>query len=636
MAGAPLPAGAIALHSDGGTVLGLPGLRPEALVGVAGIRRRGGARYVPALGRAGAITSGALSLTLITAGGAAASVRASVTVSPFPGTSVVMPQAQISFLGAPVGDLRGISVVGSSSGSHSGRLRPYASAAGASFLPSRPFTPGEQVTVHVTLIARGGTRALSTHFTIARPERVTNAEFPTVSGTPSEIQSFQSRPDLHPPVVTINQSTASASPGYLFATPFIGPGQYGPMIFDDAGDLVWFRPLPEGQDAADLQVQSYKGARDLTWWQGRTIILGYGLGEDVIANSAYHTVAVVKAGNGLMADEHEFTVTPQGTALITAYSPVQANLSSAGGPASGIAVDCAVQEIDIRTGLVMWEWHSLGHVDVSESHSKAPTGSETPYDYFHLNSVQLLANGNFLISARNTWTAYELDSHTGAIIWRLGGKRSTFTLGPGVPFAWQHNARELPDGEISIFDDEGAPPIHPPSRGEFIKLDPRTRTATLAGQLVRSSGPLSTGSQGNVQQLADGNWMVGWGGLPNFTEFNAGGEIVFDGQFPPGESSYRVYREAWSGAPTEAPAIAATASGASTTVYASWNGATRVSRWQLLSGPSPRSLTPVLSTPREGFQTNVTIPTRPYVQIRALSAAGRTLGSSATIKPAGG
>jgi len=65
-------------------------------------------------------------------------------------------------------------------------------------------------------------------------------------------------------------------------------------------------------------------------------------------------------------------------------------------------VDCAVQEIDIRTGLVMWAWHSLGHVDVSESYSKAPTGSESPYDYFHLNSVQLLANGDFLISARNT------------------------------------------------------------------------------------------------------------------------------------------------------------------------------------------------------------------------------------------
>jgi len=139
-----------------------------------------------------------------------------------------------------------------------------------------------------------------------------------------------------------------------------------------------------------------------------------------------------------------------------------------------------------------------------------------------------------------------------------------------------------------------------------------------------------------VQQLADGNWMVGWGGLPNFTEFNAGGEIVFDGQFPPGESSYRVYREAWSGQPTEAPAVAATADGATTTVYASWNGATRVSRWQVLSGPSPRDLTPVLSTPREGFQTNVTIPTRPYLRVRALSAAGRTLGSPATIKPAGG
>ncbi len=603
---------------------------------MAGMRWNWWARYVPAHGRTGAVAGVAGALALIATTTASGAVRPSVTVSPFPGTPAVMPQSQISFLGAGAADLHGISIVGSVSGKHSGRLQSYASAKGASFLPNRPFMPGEDVTVRATLRAPGGSQALSTHFTVAQPARVTNAQFPTTPGTPASVQSFQSRPDLHPPTVTINQSTANVAPGYLFATPFIGPGQYGPMIFDDAGDLVWFRPLPQGQDASDLQTQDYKGAKDLTWWQGRTIILGYGLGEDVIANSSYHTVAVVKAGNGLMTDEHEFTVTPRGSALITAYSPVLANLSSAGGPAVGIAVDCSVQEIDIKTGLVMWEWHSLGHVDVADSYSKAPTGRESPYDYFHVNSVEKLAGGDFLISARNTWTVYELDPHSGAIIWRLGGKRSTFALGPGVRFAWQHNARELSNGEISVFDDEGAPTIHAPSRGEFIKLEPRAGTATLAGQLVRGSGPLITASQGDVQQLTDGNWMVGWGGLPNFTEFDAQGKIVFDGQFPAGEDSYRVYRDAWSGQPTEPPTIAATRSGATTTVYASWNGATGVSRWQLLSGPTRKHLTAVSSTPREGFQTAIATPTKPYVQVRALSAAGRTLGTSMAILPAGG
>jgi len=203
-----------------------------------------------------------------------------------------------------------------------------------------------------------------------------------------------------------------------------------------------------------------------------------------------------------------------------------------------------------------------------------------------------------------------------------------------VPFAFQHDVRELPNGEISLFDDEGAPTIKPPSRGELVKLDLRARTAVLAGQLVRTSGPLITGSQGDVEQLAGGNWMVGWGGLPNFTEFNAQGRIVFDGEYPTGETSYRVFRDSWSGQPTEPPAIAATANGATTTVYASWNGATAVRSWQFLSGSSPSDVGPVSTTAPTGFQTTATIPTQPYVQVRALSAAGRTLGTSRAIRPA--
>ena len=348
---------------------------------------------------------------------------ATVTISPLPGTPTAMPQTQISFLGASAKALGSISVVGSSSGRHAGRLRSYASASGASFLPSKPFTPGERVTVHARWSFGKRTRPLSTVFTIAHPVAPPIGEFPIVPGTAADIQNFQSQPSLHPPTVTIHQAAGMAT-GYVFAAPFQGPGQYGPMILDNAGRVVWFHPVPGGDDAADFKLQRYRGHNDLTWWQGKTINLGYGLGEDVIADSAYHTLAVVKAGNGLPTDEHEFTVLGDGTALVTAYSPVQANLSPAGGPSSGVAVDCAVQEIDIQTGLVMWEWHSLGHVDVAESNSKPPTLPTTPFDYFHVNSVELLKDGNFLISARNTWALYELNAHTGAVVWRLGGKKS--------------------------------------------------------------------------------------------------------------------------------------------------------------------------------------------------------------------
>jgi Arylsulfotransferase (ASST) len=563
---------------------------------------------------------------------------AAVTISPLPGTPTALAHTQISFLGAPAKALSSISVVGSSSGRHSGHLHSYASAAGASFIPSKPFTAGERVTVHASLTTSKRRHSnLSSAFTIAQPGVVAQTEFTAIPGTPADVQSFSSQPGLHPPTVTVHQAPgAGSAPGYLFAAPFLGPGQWGPMIFDNAGHLVWFRPLPGGEDAADFRTQVYRGKNVLTWWQGRTLQFGYGLGEGVIASANYKTLATVKAGNGLQADEHEFTLTPQGSAYVLAYSAVQTNLSSAGGPASGLALDGVIQQIDVHTGLVMWEWHSLGHVDVAESYSKLPGLATNPYDYFHINSLTTDSHGNFLISARNTWALYQISARTGAVVWRLGGKKSTFTLGPGVPFAYQHNALWLANNEISLFDNEGAPPVKPPTRGELIKLDQKAKTAMLAGQLVRTSGPLSTTSQGNVQALPGGGWMIGWGGLPNLTEFNSQGQIVYDAQLPRGENSYRVYREPWSGQPTEPPVIVARTTGATTAVYASWNGATTVVSWQLLTGSSSAHLTAVSTTPKSGFETVIPAPAAGFFRVRALSASGKVLGTSKTVRPTRG
>jgi len=269
------------------------------------------------------------------------------------------------------------------------------------------------------------------------------------------------------------------------------------------------------------------------------------------------------------------------------------------------------------------------------------------FDYFHINSLDIGPHGDLLISARNTWALYDLNSHTGALLWRLSGKRSSFMLGPNVQFAYQHDARWLPNGDISLFDDEGGPPIKPPSRGEVIELDPKANTATLAQQLVRSSGPLITFSQGNSQSLPGGGWMVGWGGLPNMTEFDSHGQIVYDAQLPTGEFSYRSYRLPWAGQPTQPPAIRAkpapippcppgVACGLQIPkdeIYASWNGATTVSFWQVLSGSSAAHLKPVAKKPRSGFETAVVVAPARFFQVRALSASGSVLAASKVVRP---
>ncbi|HTD08500.1 MAG TPA: arylsulfotransferase family protein, partial [Solirubrobacteraceae bacterium] len=345
----------------------------------------------------------------------------SVTISPLPGSRVASPQTQISFLGVPVAALSAISVVGSQTGAHSGHVAAYSQGDGASFLPSHPFAEGERVTVHARVRTGGSVKTISDVFAIAHEDHITTTPARTFPGSTAEVQSFQSRPELHPPVVTVTANSPGVAPGEEFVAPYAGPGQAGPMILGSGGELVWFKPMPTNTAATNLQVQEYDGQPVLTWWQGDVSVHGFGLGEDVIANNTYTDIEHVRAGNGLEADLHEFQLTPQGTALITAYDPILCNLSSVGGPAYGGLTDSVFQEIDIKTGLVMYEWTSLDHVGLSESYVPAgKTSPGWPYDFFHINSINLDHDGSLLVSSRNTWTVYRVEASSGQVAWRLG------------------------------------------------------------------------------------------------------------------------------------------------------------------------------------------------------------------------
>ena len=321
---------------------------------------------------------------------AAASAAPAVAISPLNGTPDASPRAQISFLGVPAHEIRDVSVVGSRSGRHSGRLESYVSAAGASFLPSRRFAWGEQVTASA-LVGGGRGERVSTTFTVAVPAGFHEssgggAAYKTRAGL---VQSFVSAPNLHPPELFVDVDRPTASAGDVFFTPTAGWGQAGAMIATGDGQLVWFQPAPSGDDAADFQEESYRGQPALVWWQGKIASeLGVGLGEDVIYSSSYQHIATIRAGNGYAADLHEAQLTPSGSAFITAYSLVHANLSSLGGSSDGVLQDAILQEIDVPTGLVMFEWHAYGHVALADSHTR-PDPSGAPWDFFHLNSMSL-------------------------------------------------------------------------------------------------------------------------------------------------------------------------------------------------------------------------------------------------------
>ena len=562
-----------------------------------------------------------------------------VTISPLPGTRDASPQTQISFLGVPAAELRVQSVAGSRSGAHGGRLEAYSQGDGASFLPAHPFLAGERVTVRARLRVGGVWRPILDVFVIASPDLISSTPEPTHSGTAAEEQRFRSRNDLRPPVVTVTANSPAVAPGDIFVAPYTGPGQAGPMILDPAGGLIWFKSLPRNTFATDLRVQEYLGRPVLTWWQGDISVHGFGTGEAIIADSAYNEVAHIRAGNGHAVDLHDLQLTPQGTALVTSYFPVLCDLASVGGPSYGGLTDGVMQEIDIRTGLVMYEWTSLDHVALGESYTSL-TGSSTasPYDFFHLNSINLDRNGSVLISARNTWALYDLDPQTGQINWRLGGKLSSFAENPETRTAWQHDPRELPDGTISLFDNGSSPTVHGQSRGIVVALDPQAGTATLVTQVLHTPA-LVVESQGNTQALPNGDWFIGWGQEPFFSELSAQGQTLFDAHFPVHTQSYRSYRMPWVGTPEHPPTFAFVSAGTGAgTVYASWNGATQVASWSVLAGASPRSLHQILAVPRAGFETAIALPggtTGPYLAVQALDGGGRVLGSARAVSEPG-
>jgi hypothetical protein len=615
---------------------------------------------VLASGCAGASTNGASNVGTSAAAGpgcvppalnvSAALAGGRVTVSPAPDSRDASHTTQISFLdGTGVSTplkLANLLVTGSRSGAHPGRLLAYSQGDGASFVPAKPFVAGELVTVHALVLEGGKAIPLAWSFTVAVPDdpgsaTVTESTRPSSAPAPAprEYQSFRSRPELRPPDVTVSAKAQTATGGDLFLAPYSGVGQYGPMILDEHGNLIWFKSLsPAGTRAADFRVQQYEGKPVLTWWQDPLIANGSKTAGEVIANSSYQTIAVIRAGNGYQPDLHEFTITPQGTGLITVYDAIDCNLSSVGGPKGGAVADTLLQEIDLKTGLVMYEWHSLDHVPLQSSYaSPAPTSKSEPFDYFHINSIDTEQDGDLLVDSRNTWAAYDVDPKSGQVHWTLGGKRSSFKLGPGASTAWQHDAREQPDGAITFFDNGAFPAVHPQSRAIELALDTKNMTAMLVRRYEHQN-PLVAGSQGNVQALANGNWMVGWGQAGYLSEVTPAGQVLFNAHLPPDWESYRTYAQPWSGQPAEPPAVSVTRStgaAARATVYVSWNGATNVAGWQVLAGPTPTALAPVgTAAPKTGFETTITssVSGSDYMAVQALNSAGAVVAVSATIK----
>jgi Arylsulfotransferase (ASST) len=576
----------------------------------------------------------------------AASSSRGLDVLPFPGTPDAAPGTSVDFPAVSPSQIASVKVVGSRTGVHAGRLSAQPDNRGTAFSPRRPFAAGERVSVTANLrsvtagAASGapGSRRLEFSFSVERPATVSSTTEAsmvpggtarTASGSStaasSGTHSFVTHPGWHVPWITTSTKDTDTTSGRIFLTAQ-NSGQNAAYMVNGKGQIQWYHPT-DGL-AANTRVQNYKGHPVITFWQGGfSSPPGAGRGEDLILNSSYKTLHTVRPGNGFEQkgfDLHDFTLTPQGTALAAVWNPVHANLTSVGGPANGTAFDWIIQEIDIATGKVLWEWHAMGHVPIKYTYNNYTPGR--PLEYFHLNSIEQVKGGNIVISARNTWAVYEINKKTGRITWTLGGKHSSFRMGPRAQFYWQHHATLRSGGRLTVFDDGSSPREEKQSRALELRLSTKTHQATVMHAYTHKA-PVLASSEGSVELLGNHNVFVGWGSAPFFSEYTPDGRQIFSDGFRHPIESYRAYRLPWTGHPPWSPGIAVrkTSTANHFTVYASWNGATQLGKWRVLVGSSKSARFKAIKTVSwASFETRIPVSTKAaYIKVQGLGQRGR-------------
>ncbi|HTV10461.1 MAG TPA: arylsulfotransferase family protein [Acidimicrobiales bacterium] len=498
--------------------------------------------------------------------------------------------------------------------------------------------------------ARSARRLISSHH---RPRDEAPGPAPNEVGTeplrPPNFSRYVTRPDLTPVGISVSATpqflALGPTPGYIFCAPknplAANPGDErerpfpsgatpGLMILETSGDLVWFKPLPGGDEVPfNFRVQMYNGKPTLTWFQG-SVIDAHGVGYYVLADDTYQQVGQV-VSTGYPCDLHEFIITPEGTALHTAYDDASLRYDD-------VAVFIGhAQEVDIATNDLVFDWACYPEVGLDLSYARA---GHSYFDYFHINSIDLWPGPerNLLISSRNTSAVYLVDRQADRVVWRLGGKQSDFSMGPGASFYYQHDARALADGSgLSLFDDASAPCPEQWASGKVLDLDMVAKTATLQHRFLHTDGEMNTPSQGNCQLLDDGSHVVGWGYRPYFSVYapssygTLAAPLVLDGRFPDGAASYRSFLFDWVGNPPQsemALVVRPAAVAGHFTAWVSWNGATEVVAWRVNGGPSPTALSPLVTGAKIGFETVIDLigDGAVYFDADALDANGNVLG----------
>ncbi|KAK5045563.1 hypothetical protein LTR84_009181 [Exophiala bonariae] len=465
--------------------------------------------------------------------------------------------------------------------------------------------------------------------------------------------------NLEAPALKTTKWDSRCDSGNIFLTPrgpWVTGHARGPIILDARGELIWM-DNNDFEQAMNLNVQSYKGEEYLTFWtkSKKNKHKKHSKKSYVMLNSSYEVVhRITPHGKGLKGDSHEFRITPQGTALITIYHKHQTDCTKLGVGESCWIQDGLFQEIDIETGKLLFEWRATDHISMHDVFSKPcrkdgyGTSKQDAFDFFHINSVDKIESGDYVISARYMHAVVCISGKTGEILWQLGGKNNNFRdLNTALDFAWQHHVTWQGNNTISIFDNHANSVVHSPSsysKGMVIQLDLEDMTASLVQKYIHPDKILNV-SQGSVQILPEsGNVLVGFGNSPTYVEYSAQGDVLCNTHFAPHiafeiidfglAKSYRVFKHPWIGRPNTTPDVKIKHGKA----YVSWNGATEVTGWRLetargLLQENDDGFVTAKELSRDGFETSFALEkAHGYVRLVALDANNKPITYSQIIK----
>jgi hypothetical protein len=589
-------------------------------------------------------------LLTLAASPAVATAAPRVTTFPGAGWRAASPGTGITVRGVAAAALGRLRVRGSRSGLHRGRLRPLRLGRGAVFTPARRFLPGERVTV------RGVPGLPRFAFTIARPAvdgmpgggddappggttdlRRAAAGAGGVGTCTPRRRRFRTHRHWRPVgICVIRPASWPSAHGRILVTPKTAPHrQQALMMLRNDGRLLWYR-VRRGY-VRDLKTVRLRGRGLLAFYQFRARRRSH----YVLMDRHYRVVRRVFPGNGLRMNMHELQITRRETAYFGAYQAVRVR------GVRGLVTDFVLQELDLRTGQVLFEWHALDHVPLSASYEPRPRDGAS-WDYFHGNSIDAPGRrGRTIVaSARNTSAVYGIDRRTGRVRWTFGGRRDEFGLlrdHPAWQFCGQHDVRRLGGRRLQLFDDggrglnPGACPLHP-ARVMRFRLPRRRHAVALlstipSGVLSPGGAGFFPGGLGSAQPQRHGGVFVSWGTAGVLSDVRPGGRVGFALRL--GRYSYRAVRAPWIGRPRDRPRIAVRRRpGGVVDVWASWNGATNVRWWRVVAGPSRHRLRPVGRRVRfAGLETHLRVRTRRrHIAVRALGAKNRVLARSRVVR----